>query len=93
MIINLVTFLDAVLNLAKERGENRGDEGLAHPAKSLRNFSCDTTNLASHTLLLDRCKSGSDDIIIIKERIGCCIVLQCTLMEYSFSDIALDFYA
>ena len=30
------TFLDAVLNLAKARGENRGDEGLAHPAKSLR---------------------------------------------------------
>ena len=29
------TFLDVVLNLAKARGENRGDEGLAHPAKSL----------------------------------------------------------
>jgi len=39
------TCLDAVLNLAKARGENRGDEGLAHPAKSLGNISCDTTNL------------------------------------------------
>ena len=50
----------AVLNLAKARGEN------SLRANPLENFSCDRQQIlrdeiAAHTLLLDRCKSGSDD--------------------------------